>query len=132
MSDRLSQASRQVANMLAVRAVRQATDFLQGRDGPTLLGMNADALQLELLVMDPAANGLLNPVRLLNVAMMSTARVGTELTDDPARLDRWMHVVASLVELVQHERARFASEHSLEQAKRSAAVANSANDGASP
>ncbi|MBR0855640.1 hypothetical protein [Bradyrhizobium liaoningense] len=111
MSDALPFSARQVANMLAVRAVRHATDFLQGRDGPTLLGMNADALHLELLLTDPAANGLLNPVRLLNVAMMSTARAAAEAQTgliDAARLDRWMHVTASLVELVQDERARFA------------------------
>jgi hypothetical protein len=113
MSDTLPFSSRQVANMLAVRAVRHASDFLQGRDGPTLLGMNADALQLELLLTDPGANGLLNPVRLLNVAMMSTARaaVAAQSAPDAGRLDRWCHVMAALVELVQDERASFAQEH---------------------
>lgn len=111
MSDRLSHASRQVANMLAVRAVRHATAFLQAQDGPTLLGMHAEQLQLDLLLGDPLANGLLNPVRMLNVAMASTALAAAEPSVDAARLDRWMHVVASLMELVQHERARFAREH---------------------
>jgi len=107
-------SSRQVANMLAVRAVRHAADFLQGKEGPTLLGMHAEQLQLDLLIADPKANGLLNPVRLLNVAMASTALVaaaqGGEI-ETAARLDRWMHVIGSLVELVQHERARFSREH---------------------
>jgi hypothetical protein len=111
MSETLPFSARQVANILAVRAVRHATEFLQGRDGPTLLGMHADALQLELIMTDPAANGLLNPVRLLNVAMMSTARTALESDVDAARLDRWMHVMAALVELVQDERARFAREN---------------------
>ena len=111
MSDRLSHASRQVANMLAVRAIKHATSFLQGQDGPTLLGMHCEQLQLDLLLADPLANGLLNPVRLLNVAMASTALAAAEPAVDAARLDRWMHVVASLIELVQHERSRFAREH---------------------
>ncbi|WP_025036111.1 hypothetical protein [Bradyrhizobium sp. DOA9] len=111
MSDRLSHASRQVANMLAVRAVRHATSFLQGQDGPTLLGMHAEQLQLDLLLADPLANGLLNPVRMLNVAMGTTAVVAADPQADAQRLDRWMHVVGSLIELVQHERARFARDH---------------------
>ncbi|WP_448031518.1 hypothetical protein [Bradyrhizobium liaoningense] len=110
MSDRLSHASRQVANMLAVRAVKHATSFLHGQDGPTLLGMHAEQMQIDLLLADPLANGLLNPVRMLNVAMATTALVAAEPKGEAARLDRWMHVLASLMELVQHERARFARE----------------------
>jgi hypothetical protein len=111
MSDRLSHASRQVANMLAVRAVKHATSFLHGQDGPTLLGMHAEQMQIDLLLADPLANGLLNPVRMLNVAMAATALVAAEPQGgETARLDRWMHVLASLMELVQHERARFARE----------------------
>ncbi|UPT93923.1 hypothetical protein J4G48_0031940 [Bradyrhizobium barranii subsp. apii] len=114
MSDALPFSSRQVANMLAVRAVKHATAFLQGQDGPTLLGMHAEQLQLDLMMSDPLANGLLIPVRLLNVAMASTARAAAEGPPgvfEPARIDRWMHVIASLVELVQQERIRFAREH---------------------
>jgi hypothetical protein len=115
MSDALPFSSRQVANMLAVRAVKHATAFLQGQDGPTLLGMHAEQLQLDLLMSDPLANGLLNPVRLLNVAMASTALIAAAgpvgEIETAARLDRWMHVIGSLVDLVLHERSRFAREH---------------------
>ncbi|CUT12509.1 hypothetical protein BF49_3589 [Bradyrhizobium sp.] len=115
MAEMMSFASRQVANMLAVRAVKHATSFLQGQDGPTLLGMHAEQLQIDLLLADPLANGLLNPVRLLNVAMASAAHqvsdVPAGVIADAALLDRWMHVIGSLVELVQHTRARFAREH---------------------
>ncbi|MEY9466321.1 hypothetical protein ABH973_006734 [Bradyrhizobium ottawaense] len=111
MSDALPFSSRQVANMLAVRAVKHATSFLQGQDGPTLLGMHAEQLQIDLLMTDPQANGLLNPVRMLNVALATTALVAAEPQAEASRLDRWMHVIASLIELVQHERARFARDH---------------------
>lgn len=111
MSDALPFASRQVATMLAVRAVKHATSFLQGQDGPTLLGMHAEQMQIDLLMADPLANAVLNPVRMLNVAMGATALVAAEPQADPARLDRWMHLLASLIELVQHERARFSREH---------------------
>lgn len=115
MSDALPFSSRQVANMLAVRAVKHARAFLQGQEGPTLLGMHAEQLQLDLLLSDPLANGLLNPVRLLNHAMISTASAAIDAQPDaidPAgRLDRWMHVIAALIELVQQERIRFAREH---------------------
>jgi len=104
-------SSRQVANMLAVRAVKHASSFLQGQDGPTLLGMHAEQLQVDLLLADPLANGLLDPVRVLNVVMTKTALVAAAPQVDAARLDRWMHLIGALVELVQHERARFAREH---------------------
>ncbi|TYL80157.1 hypothetical protein [Bradyrhizobium cytisi] len=115
MADQLPFSSRQVANMLAVRAVKHASEFLGGKFGLTLLGMHAEQLQLDLLMSDPLANGLLNPVRLLNLAILSTARLTAEVAageiETAARLDRWMHVIGSLAELVQHERARFAREH---------------------
>jgi hypothetical protein len=47
---------------------------------------------------DPATNGILDPVRLLTIAMLHTASV-----QDEARQDRWQHVMGALVELVRTE-----------------------------
>jgi hypothetical protein len=89
----------EAANLLAGHAVAYATAFLDGRNDATDLAQNVDRLQLDLLAAsDPSTNGILDPVRLLNVAMMHTAGARGE-----ARQDRWQQVMGSLVELVREE-----------------------------
>ncbi|MDA9521663.1 hypothetical protein XI06_15265 [Bradyrhizobium sp. CCBAU 11434] len=106
-------ATHRIANMLAVRAMRHAADFRASKDDAAALAAHADRLQLDLMIADPASSSLLDPVRLLNVAMMRTARA--YLADPQSALDsrawRWLQVMNSLVELVDDERRRFAREH---------------------
>lgn len=87
------------ANLLAGQAVAYATAFLDGRHDAAQLASHANKLQLELTMSnDPSTNAILDPVRLLNIAMMRTA-----IAQGEARQDRWQHVMASLVELVRDE-----------------------------
>lgn len=100
------------ANLLAGHAVACASAFLDGRHGVVELASNADSLFLDLMVVHQVeTNGFLDPVRLLLIAMMRTARYG--LGD--ARREKWQQVMGSLVELVQHEsrelRSRFNEEN---------------------
>jgi hypothetical protein len=99
MNDAASQLTPiEAANLLAGHAAAYATAFLDGRHGAIELGRNADRLLGELLAMPSSANGILDPVRLLAIAMMHTARATGE-----ARQDRWQQVMGSLVELVRAE-----------------------------
>jgi hypothetical protein len=88
------------ANFLAARAVSHATAFLDGRNDAAELARNADRIQLELMMSatDPSTNIILDPVRLLCVAMMRTA-----VAPGDSRQDRWQQVMGALVELVRHE-----------------------------
>jgi hypothetical protein len=88
------------ANFLAGKAVSYATGYLDGRHDASQLARHARALQIELLAApdDPAARAILDPVRMLMVAMTCTSWAFGE-----ARQDRWQHVMGSLVELVRHE-----------------------------
>jgi hypothetical protein len=86
------------ANLLAGHAAAYATAFLDGRHDATELGRNADRLMCEMLAIDISANTVLDPVRLLTIAMMRTSRASGE-----ARQDRWMQVMGALVELVRAE-----------------------------
>jgi hypothetical protein len=89
----------EAANFLAAKAVAHATAFLDGRNNEAELARHADAVQLELMAYaDPSTNIILDPVRLLNVAMMRTAVASGE-----GRQDRWRQVMGALVKLVQHE-----------------------------
>ena len=113
------------ANLLAGQAVAYAQGYLDGRhDAPQLLA-NAEKLQLELILAgDASARVLLDPVRLLNLAMLRTAatalvlrtatrgdlnnRLADHATLIAGRLDRWKQITSSLVALVRHEsRAAF-------------------------
>ena len=51
-----------------------ALTWLSARNGPNVFAADADKLQLELIMADPATRALLDTVRLLNIAMMHTAR----------------------------------------------------------
>jgi hypothetical protein len=87
------------ANLLAGHAVAYATAFLDGRHNAEQLGANAARLQADLFAArDPATNGILDPVRLLSISMLHTARAKGE-----ARQDRWQHVMGAMVELVRIE-----------------------------
>lgn len=88
------------ANFLAAKAAAHATAFLDGRNQAAELARNADAMQCELMTAayDPAANAILDPTRLLVVAMARTA-----ISQGEARQDRWQQVMGALVELVRHE-----------------------------
>lgn len=89
----------EAANFLAAKAVAHATAFLNDRNNADELARNAYGIQIELLAAsDASANVILDPVRLLNVAML-----GTAISSGPARRDRWMQVMSALVELVRHE-----------------------------
>jgi hypothetical protein len=87
------------ANLLAGQAVAYATAYLDGRQDAEQLLANALRLEPDLFAArDPATNGILDPVRLLTIAMLHTASV-----QDEARQDRWQHVMGALVELVRSE-----------------------------
>jgi hypothetical protein len=87
------------ANLLAGQAVAYATAYLDGRHNAERLAGNAMLLEAVLFsARDPATNGILDPVRLLTLAMLHTARAR-----DEARQDRWQHVMGALVELVRTE-----------------------------
>lgn len=88
------------ANFLAAKVVAHATAFLDGRNDAAELGRNAKAMQIELMIGtdDPASRAVLDPARLLVVAMM-----GASYAHGEPRQDRWQHVMGALVELVRHE-----------------------------
>jgi hypothetical protein len=88
------------ANLLAAKATAYASGFLDGRSDATQLAQNAHALFCELISApeDATAKAILIPTRLLNAAMLRAAAA-----QDAARLDRWMHVMAALIELVRQE-----------------------------
>ena len=87
------------ANLLAGQAVAFAAAYLDGRHDAEQLAANAARLQRDLFAArDPAVNGILDPARLLAIAMLYTARA-----QDEARQDRWQHVMGALVELVRIE-----------------------------
>jgi hypothetical protein len=89
-------------NLLAGQAVGFATAFLHGRHDAERLAGNAACLSAKLMVArepgDVAVNAILDPVRLLVIAMTHAARVA-----DAARADRWRDVMRALVELVRGE-----------------------------
>lgn len=92
------------ANLLAGRAVSYATAFLDGRQSAWQLGMNAEALQHQILTMHREAetNELLDPVGLLAAAMTHTARACLPESRDPAeRREKWMFIMASFVDLIR-------------------------------
>ena len=88
------------ANFLSAKVVAHATAFLAGRNDAALLNLNARSVMCELVAApdDPVAKAILDPTRLLVVAMM-----GAAAAQDEARQFRWMHIMASLIDLVRHE-----------------------------
>lgn len=89
------------ANFLGAKAVALATSYLDGRNDGAQLARDADGMQCELIaaISDPQANRILDPTRMLLVAMARTAMAHGE----GARQDRWQLVMGALVELVRHE-----------------------------
>lgn len=93
----------EAAGFLASKTVACATAFLDGSSDEGALARAADAIQCELMtgwagVSDLGVNAVLDPVRLLVVAMTRAGDAPTE-----QRQDRWRQVMGALVELVNHE-----------------------------
>ncbi len=112
------------ATLLAGHAVSYAEGFLAGRIDAVQLKTSAVRLELDLAALpdDPMIPSLVNPVRLLSIALARTAahalvlrasqhagenslHQGIEIVT--GRLDRWKQVTAALVELVRHEAKSF-------------------------
>jgi len=89
------------ANFLGAKVVAHATALLDGRHDAAQALANARAVTCELVAApdDPAARAILDPARLLVVALMGAAQSDA----GSARQDRWMHVMGALVELVRSE-----------------------------
>lgn len=87
-------------NFIAAKAIAHATAYLDGRNDAVQLGRNADQVQCELLgtMPEPEANRIVDPVRMLLVAMSRAS-----LAEGDDRQDRWQQVMGALVELVRHE-----------------------------
>jgi hypothetical protein len=88
------------ANFVAAKVVAYAAAFLNGSHDASQLARNAHSVMLELIPIadDLKAKAIIDPARLLAIAMSGAAAAQGE-----TRQDRWMHVMASLIELVRHE-----------------------------
>jgi hypothetical protein len=88
------------ANFVAAKVVALATAFLDGRNDAAELRRNAQSLMCEIVAVsdDAPARAILDPTRLLVIAMAGTAAASGE-----ARQDRWQHLMGALVELVRFE-----------------------------
>ncbi|ODM71718.1 hypothetical protein [Bradyrhizobium elkanii] len=88
------------ANFIAAKVVSHATAYLDGRNDLADLARNAASVMIELVACsdDREARSILDPARLLTIAMIGTAGAASD-----ARLDRWQQVMGALVELVRHE-----------------------------
>ncbi len=88
------------ANFIAAKAVSYATSFLNERADRELLGRNAQSVMIELVACgdDPAAKAILDPARLLTIAM-----IGAAGADNWARRMRWCDVMSALVIMVRQE-----------------------------
>lgn len=107
------------ANLLAGQAVAACEAYLDGRRDAAQLAADAQSLQLLLFARnDASAHMLLDPVRILNIAMLRTAAhaqavhgaaafpaspLAENISVIAARLVRWRSVMASLVTLVREE-----------------------------
>jgi hypothetical protein len=88
------------ANLIAAKVVSHAEAYLDGRNDLADLARNAASDMIELVACsdDKAAKSILDPARLLTIAMIGTAGAASD-----GRLDRWQQVMGALVELVRHE-----------------------------
>jgi hypothetical protein len=88
-----------LANFLAGKAVAAATSYLDGRSDGAALALAADRLRLDLLAVetDPDCNGVVDPTRMMVVAMMHGA-----VSTGP-RQARWHAVMTAFVDLVRTE-----------------------------
>jgi hypothetical protein len=89
------------ANFVAARVVGHATLFLKVNPDAALLASNAKSAMLELIPCsdDLKAKAILDASRLLVVAMLGTSHAD----GDEVRQDRWMQIMAAMIELVRHE-----------------------------
>lgn len=92
----------ELASFLAARAIAAATAYLGGRSDAARFSHDASQLMGEMLAVsiEPGLSPLLDPTRILIVAMTRTAAA-----HGVARQDRWQQVIGALVELVRHENA---------------------------
>lgn len=88
------------AVFLAATSVAHATAYLDGRNDAAKTRENAERMFGELILAghEPAANSILDPVRLLAIATLRAA-----MTESIVLQDRWQHVMGALVELVRQE-----------------------------
>jgi hypothetical protein len=98
------------ANLIAGHAVACATAYLEGRHDAVRLARNVEQLHVDLFGagLDASTRAILDPARLLALAMTHTARAAVGGADGSpalgtARLERWRAVMAALVELVRQE-----------------------------
>jgi len=88
------------ANFIAAKVVSHAMAYIDGRNDRALLGRNAESVMIELIACsdDPDAKTILDPARLLVIAM-----IGTAGADDEARRMRWCDVMVALIHMVRQE-----------------------------
>jgi hypothetical protein len=88
------------ANFIASKVVGYATAHLDGRHDQAELSRNARSVMIELIACadDPDAKAILDPARLLTIAMLNAAAAQGEV-----RLDRWQHIMGALVDMVKLE-----------------------------
>lgn len=88
------------ANFLAGKVTSYATAFLDGRNDAGQLARNVRSVMCELIAApdDAQAKAILDPTRMLAVAML-----GASAAEGEARQQRWMYVMAAMIELVRHE-----------------------------
>lgn len=88
------------AHFLAGKATGYATAFLDGRHDAEQLGRNTHSVSCELIAApdDPVGKAILDPTRMLVVAMMGAAAAQGE-----ARQERWNLVMGAMVDLVKSE-----------------------------
>ncbi len=93
------------ANLLAAQAVSYATAYLDGRHDAVKLSDNADALLLDLLVINTEeTSSFLIPVQLLSITMMQAAKHARLISlGANDRTERWHQVMGALVDLVMHD-----------------------------
>ncbi|WP_316214334.1 hypothetical protein [Bradyrhizobium sp. SZCCHNR2032] len=105
--DRCNRTALDRANFLAGHVVAAAEAFLDGRHNAARLAEDAQRLQAKLVGFDdPATNPILQPSRLITVAMMGMAKASVAAATDGAavwRLERWEQVTRALVDLVRFE-----------------------------
>jgi hypothetical protein len=110
MADQQS-ASIAAANLLAAHAAGYATAFLDGRHSAWLLGQHAEQLQRQLAEAhrDADSNELLDPVTVLSAVMTHTSRACLADSGVPdTRRERWMFLMASLVDMIREISAKHA------------------------
>lgn len=88
------------ANFIAAKVVAHAMAYIERRNDREQLGRNAQSDMIELVACsdEPLARTILDPTRLLVIAM-----IGTAGSEDQARRARWCDVMIALISMVRHE-----------------------------